>query len=210
MGAPSTRHLGLVEVQAALAVHEERQLAVGDPVLAIALAVDEAKLAVHRGQTVVAGAHGVDEPVAGRVLVVVEIALRPLALGTGIQGIDEHARDRAWPRDLDARRPKILGHRRHLPVAGRASARRRRPRHDPLLQRPPQHPVALGAQCVRARREGVVHPHEIREERGREERVGALDGHDANAIGGGASLPGRSGHFGVSPFSGACGHEALG
>jgi hypothetical protein len=83
----------------------------------------------------------------------------------------------------------------------RASALGRRTGHDPLLQRPPQDPVALDAQGLRARREGVVHPHEIREKRGCEQRVGALDGHDANAIGCGASLPGRSGHGGVSPFS---------
>ena len=37
-GRAVDRHVGLVEVQAALAVHEERQLAVRDPVVRFALA----------------------------------------------------------------------------------------------------------------------------------------------------------------------------
>ena len=108
--------LRLVELEPSLAMHEEGQLAGGDPVLASALAVAEGQLAVHRGEPVVGGAHGVDQPMPGGVLVVVEVALRPLAFRPGIQGIDEHAGDRARTRDLDARLAQVGRHRRHLPT----------------------------------------------------------------------------------------------
>ena len=68
---------------------------------------------------------------------------------------------------------------------------------DPLLEGAPQHQVALGAQREGARGEGVVHPHQVVEECGCEECVGAIDGCHANAIGCGASLPGSASHVGV-------------
>src|SRR4029453_258973 len=51
--------VGLVEVQSALAVHEEWQLARGDPILALALGVHVLQLVVDRGETVVTGPHRV-------------------------------------------------------------------------------------------------------------------------------------------------------
>ena len=71
------------------------------------------------------------------------------------------------------------------------------PGRIPLIEGAPQHQVALGAQREGARGEGVVHPHQVVEECGCEECVGAIDGRHANTIGCGASLPGRASHVGV-------------
>ena len=117
------RDVGLDQVDAALAVHEERQLALGDLVLALALDVTEVELALHRGHPVVGRAHGVDQPVTARVLVVVQIAVGALAFRPGVERVDEHGGDRARPRDLDAR--ASAG--RPAP-AGPSSCRRRRRR----------------------------------------------------------------------------------
>src|SRR5207249_2208102 len=99
-GRAVDRDVGLVEVEPALAVHEERELSRRDPVALAALAILERELAVDRGETVVRGADRVDEPVAARILVVVQVALGALALGPGIERVDEHGRDRARARDL--------------------------------------------------------------------------------------------------------------
>src|SRR5213592_2546955 len=53
--------VGLVEVEPALAVHEERELPRRDSVAPAALAVLERELAVDRGDAVVRGANRVDE-----------------------------------------------------------------------------------------------------------------------------------------------------
>src|SRR2546428_843113 len=130
-------------MQPALAVHEERQIAVGDLVVAVPLAVDEGELPVHRGQSIVRGAHGVDQPMAARVLVVVQIAGGALALGPGVQRVDEHGGDRARPRDLDAGLLEIVGHRRNPPRPGVGLADRRTAR--PYMLPPPAlHARGLG------------------------------------------------------------------
>src|SRR5207244_1088222 len=102
-------NVGFVQVHAALAMHEERQLARRDLVFALALGVVEIELATHRGQPVDGGAHGVDESVAARVLVVVEVALGALALRTGVERVDEHGGDRAWSGVLGARLLEVGG-----------------------------------------------------------------------------------------------------
>src|SRR5262249_57415974 len=109
-------HFRLVEVEAALAVHEKGQLAGGDLVGAVAGGVGEGELPVHRGESVVGGAYRVDQPVARRVFVVVEVALGALAFRPRVERVDEHAGDRAGAGDLDAGAPKIVGHGRHLPI----------------------------------------------------------------------------------------------
>jgi len=58
------RDVGLVEVEPALAVHEERELARRDPVAPAAFSVLEGELAVDRGEAVLGRPHRVDEPVA--------------------------------------------------------------------------------------------------------------------------------------------------
>src|SRR5215467_15660707 len=103
-------HFGFVEMEAALAVHEEGQLAGRDLVRAIACGVGEGELSVHRGEAVMGGAHGVDQAMARGVLVVVEVTLRALALGPRIERIDEHAGDGAWPGDLDAGTLEVVRH----------------------------------------------------------------------------------------------------
>ena len=47
----------LVQVESALPMHEERQLALGDTVLPVALAIGVGQLAIHGGQSVVGRAH---------------------------------------------------------------------------------------------------------------------------------------------------------
>ena len=99
--------------------------------------------------------------------------------------------------------PQVFGHRRHLPVAGGGRARRGSgPGQLPCSSARLSTLVALAAQRVHARREVVVQPHEVVAELGGEERGRALHGHDADAVGGGASWPGGCGHGGVSPFGG--------
>src|SRR5215813_481467 len=130
-------------MEAALAVHEKWQLAGRDLVRAVACGVGEGELPDDRGESVMGRAHGVDQAVARGVLVVVEVALRALALGPWIQRIDEHAGDGAWPRDLDAGTLEVVRHGRHLPVPRGGGRRRRRARQRPLLEGAPEHGVSL-------------------------------------------------------------------
>ena len=81
----------LVEVEAALPVHEEGDLAVLDCVVASRRPVGELECTLDRSEPVPRRCHGVDEPMACRVLVVVQVALRPRAVGPGVEGVDEHA-----------------------------------------------------------------------------------------------------------------------
>ncbi len=167
-------HVGFVQVHAALTMHEERQLARRDLVFALALGVVEIELATHRGQPVDGGAHGVDESVAARVLVVVEVALGALALRTGVERVDEHRGDRAWSGDLDARLLELVGNGRHLPVAGGRLARRQR-RRAAARVRVGEQPRAVGAQLQRARVQAIVERGQELVEGRREQPLGALD-----------------------------------
>jgi hypothetical protein len=76
----------------ALAVHEERQLALGDLVLAIALGVAEVELALYGRHPVVRERTVSISRWPPEVLVVVEVALGALALGPGVERVDEHRR----------------------------------------------------------------------------------------------------------------------
>src|SRR5207253_9700522 len=164
-GRAVDRDVGLVEVEPALAVREERELSRRDPVAFAALAILERELAVDRGETVVRGADRVDEPVAARILVVVQIALGALALGPGIERVDEHGRDRARARDLDPGLPELVGNRRNAPVSDIRRAHRRVAGHDLLVQRSPQDLGALDAELEGARAERVVQEDQILAER---------------------------------------------
>jgi len=161
-------------VEPALAVHEERELSRRDPVAFAALAILERELAVDRGETVVRGADRVDEPVAARILVVVQVALGALALGPGIERVDEHGRDRARARDLDPGLPELVGNRRNAPVPGIRRAHRRVAGHDVLVQRSPQDFGAPGAELERAGAERVVQEDQILAERRSEEPRGVF------------------------------------
>ena len=180
------RDLRLVQVQAALAVHEERQLAGRDAVLPIPLAVHVLQLVVHRGEPIVAGAHRVDQAMPRRVLVVVEIALGALPFRPRVERVDEHAGDRARARDLDAGRGQVLRHRRHLPVGRGGRARGQRLGQPALPERAHEPLVALGAQRVRARGELVAQADEVVAELGGEEGGGALHRGDLHPVGRGA------------------------
>jgi hypothetical protein len=110
--------VGLVQVQAPLAVHEEGQLAGRDPVLPVAGGVAKVQLALHGRHPVVGGRHGIHQPVAARILVVVEIALRALTFRPGVQRVDEHRGNGARTGDLDAGFEEVRRDGRDPPVTG--------------------------------------------------------------------------------------------
>ena len=128
--------LRLVQVEAALAVHEEGDLAVLDGVVASGRPVGELQGALDRREPVPRRRQGVDEPVAPGVLVVVQVALGARPVGTGVEGVDEHVRYRCRAGDLYAGASQVLGKRRRLPVEGRRVRRRQMAGQDAVLQRP--------------------------------------------------------------------------
>src|SRR5207247_5890282 len=83
-------------------------------------------------------------------------ACGPRARGPGSQRVDEPARDRAGSGDLDARTREIIGNRRHLPVARGGRGSRLRARERPLLERAPEHGIALAPERVHPWREVIV------------------------------------------------------
>ena len=111
-------HLGLVEVQPSLAVHEEWQLAVLNRVVAASRLVVVLQRPVDRSEPIAGRRNGVDQAVTRRVFIVVEVADRALTLRAGIQRVDEHVGDRRRPRDLDAGTPQVLRDGRNAPIGG--------------------------------------------------------------------------------------------
>ena len=126
-GLPADGDLRLVEVQAALAVHEEGERAVLHGVVAAAGLVAVRQAARDGEHPVVGGPHRVDEPVPRRVLVVVQVALCADAVGAGVEGVDEHGGDGGGAGDLNARLAELGRHGGHAPrLRGVAGGRGRR------------------------------------------------------------------------------------
>ena len=156
--------VGLVEVDAALAVHEEGELAGLDLVLALAPLVEVLQGALDGGEPVAGGGDGVDEAVAGGVLVVVQVALGADASGTGVEGVDEHVGDGDGAGDLDAGPPQVLGDGRDLPVAGVGLGLWQVGRKLALGQGPVEHVDALPPQVMNGGGEPVVEGHQVLDE----------------------------------------------
>src|SRR5439155_737744 len=173
--------VGLVEMEPAFAVHEERQLPRREPVAPPALAVLERELAVDRGEAVMRGADRVDEPVAPRILVVVQVARGALAFGPGVERVDEHGRDRARARDLDPGPLEIVGNGRNAPAPARRRAHGRVAGHHVLLERTLEHLVAPLAQLQGARPERVVQADHVLAERRSEKPRGSFDRDELHA-----------------------------
>ena len=182
MGAPSTVTSGSSRVEAALAVHEEGDVALADAVLAVAGGVGVREGALHGVSPVDGGLQRVLQPVASRVLVVVQVALGAGAVGAGVQGIDEHGGHVDGPGDLDARQPQLLRNGGHLPVAVRLAGRQRG-EGTAATQRAVEHRRPCRSQRVDARAMGVVEGEEVAGEVRGEDLVGSLDGSVANAVG---------------------------
>ena len=168
-------HLGLVEVQPSLAVHEERQLAVLDRVVASSRLVVVLQRPVNRSEPVAGSRHGVDQPVARRVFVVVQVADRALTLRAGIQRVDEHVGDRRRPRDLDAGTSQVLRDWGYAPVGGVDLRDGRVRGHDAVFQGAAQHLGALGPQVVYSPYELVVRRDEVPQEFRREYLIRPFD-----------------------------------
>ena len=155
------RHVRLVEMQAALTVHEERQVAFGQAILAAAAGVGKGQRAFHRRQAVPCCGQGIDQPVAGGVFVIVQVAGGTRALGPRVQRVDEHVGDGGGPRDFDAGAFQLLGDRRHLPIAGVGVRHRGMGGQHAVFQSAAQHLGAAGAQRLDARRKCLVHVYQI-------------------------------------------------
>ena len=115
-GLPVYRHFRLVELQPPLAVHEEGQRPLFDGVVPSAGLVVVLQRSLHCGQPVAGGSHRVDETVTGRVFIVVQVPDRAFSIGAGVQGVDEHVRNRRGPGDLDSRLLEVVRYWRRPPI----------------------------------------------------------------------------------------------
>ena len=148
-------------MQATLAVHEKRQFALGQPILAAPLGIGKRQRAFNRRQAVASRRQRIDQPVSGGVLVVVQVAGGARAFRSGIQGVDEHVRNGGRPGDFDTGAFQIFRHRRHLPIAGIDVGYGGVGRQDAVLQGTAQH---LGTACTQrcdARRKCLMQVHQI-------------------------------------------------
>ena len=181
-GRAVDRHVRLVQVEAALPVHEEGDVALADAVLAVAGGVGVGEGALDGVAAVDGGLHVSCSRWPGRVLVVVKVALGAGAVGAGVERVDEHGRHVDGPGDLDARQPQLLRHGWRLPVAVRLAGGQRG-EGTAAAQRAVEQLRSRRSQRVDARAMGVVEGQEVAGEVGGEELVGPLDGSVANAVG---------------------------
>ncbi len=138
------------------------------------------------------GPHRVDEAVAGGIFVVVQVSFGALPFGPGVEGIDEHAGDRAWARDFDAGFFQIIGHRRNPPVAGVDLTGGRRAWRDPPCKGPRQHLPPPGSELVCPGCQLVVQAYQILREDVGEELRGPFHGGEAHARRGGLRVRGHA------------------
>src|SRR5262245_52694808 len=115
-------------------MHEEWQLTFLQLVLFSFFRIMETKGAFHRPLTIPRGPDRVDKSMAGRVLIVVQITLRPSPFRTRIESIDEHAGNRCRPRNLNAGFLQVIRQRRNFPVSGPDFDRSRRTRQYVFVQ----------------------------------------------------------------------------
>ena len=169
------RYLWLVEVQSALAVHEEGEGALFDGVAPSARFVCVFQRSLHCGQPVACGGHSVDEAVSGCVFVVVQVSGRAFSAGAGVQCVDEHIRNGRGSGDLDSRLLEVIRYWGRLPVRGRGFGGGQMPRHDAVFDCLPDRLGALGAEAAHSAGELVVRRREVLQELRREDLVRALD-----------------------------------
>ena len=175
-------HLGLVEVQPSLAVHEERQLAVLDRVVPSPRFVAVLQGPLNRSKPIAGSRHGVDQSMARRVFVVVEVADGALALRAGIQRVDEHVGDGGRAGDLDAGTSQVLRHGRYAPVGSVNLRDGRVRRHDAVFKGAAQHLGALGPQVVYTNHELVVRRDEVFQELSSEYLIRPFDVRVCNSL----------------------------
>ena len=101
-GRAVDQHIGIVEVKAALAVHEEGYLTVLNRVVTVSGFVIEGERSVYGTFTIAGGEEGVCEQVTSRIFVVVEITGGAFAFRTWIEAVDEHRGHVRRTRNLDA------------------------------------------------------------------------------------------------------------
>ena len=174
-GHPVDGHLRLVEVESSLAVHEERQLTVLDGVVAAPCLVAELQGSLDCAEPITSGGHGVDQAVAGRVFVVVEVADCALTLRAGVDRVDEHVGHRRRPSYLDSGATEVLWHGRDAPFCCVDLRDGRVRGHDAVFQGSTEHLETLGPQVVDSPHEFVVRRDEVFEELRGEYFIGPFD-----------------------------------
>ena len=151
----------LIKVKSALPVHEEGQRAVLHGIVAIPRFIVVRESAFNGVEPVEGCLDGVYQPVPCRVLIVVQVALSAGAIGAGVEGVDEHAGDGNGARDLDARLPKLLGYRWHLPVLSRSVARWRAAWRLVLSHRTMRSLLSPHSERCNTSAKGIVHVGEV-------------------------------------------------
>jgi hypothetical protein len=103
-------------------VHEEGQRAILNSVASTPRFIVVRESAFNGMESVEGRLDSVYQPVSCRVLIVVKVAFSAGAIGTGVEGVDEHVGDGNGAGDLDAWLPKLCWHCWHLPVLSRRIA----------------------------------------------------------------------------------------